>query len=329
MAKIHWAEDAEHTSLDGKKVAVLGYGSQGRAHSLNLRDSGCDVIVASRTGGAGFERSRQDGFRPQPLAEAVAAAQVVVVLVPDMVQPRLFAEEIAPHLQPGTTLVFAHGFSVHYRCIELPADVDVVLVAPKAPGSLVRRQFQEGRGVPCLLAVEQDATGKAFANGLAYAHALGCTRGGVIETTFAEETETDLFGEQAVLCGGVTELVVAGWETLVEAGYQPEVAYFECMNELKLIVDLLYEGGFTEMHNAVSETAKYGDLSRGDRVIDEHVRTNMREILAEVRSGAFAREWIAEDRAGRPRYEQLLARDLDHPLEHVARRMRAGRAGAA
>ena len=328
MATIHWAEDANVSALEGKTVAVLGYGSQGRSHALNLRDSGCAVVVGARPGGDGFERASDDGFEPLPCADAVVAAEIVAVLVPDMVQPAFYRGEVEPNLRSGDTLLFAHGFNVHYSRIEPPDEVDVVLIAPKAPGNLLRRHFEAGKGVPCLLAVSHDASGAAFDRALAYAHALGCTRAGVIETTFAEETETDLFGEQAVLCGGVTELVVAGWETLVDAGYQPEVAYFECMNELKLIVDLLYEGGFSGMHAAVSETAKYGDLSRGSRVIDERVRASMREILEEVRSGAFAREWIDEDETGRRRYEELLARDLAHPLEHVARRMRAGKAGA-
>ena len=329
MAKIHWAEDVKLDALAGKVVAVLGYGSQGRAHALNLRDSGCEVVVGVRENGNSVTRARDDGFAPVACAAATAAADVVAVLVPDMAQPALFSSAIAPCMRPGATLLFAHGFNVHYDRIEPSGAVDVVLIAPKAPGNLLRRHFERGGGVPCLLAVHQDATGAAFDRALAYADALGCTRAGVIETTFAEETETDLFGEQAVLCGGVTELVVAGWETLVDAGYQPEVAYFECLNELKLIVDLLYEGGFSAMHAAVSETAKYGDLSRGDRIVDEHVRASMREILAEVRSGAFAREWIDENEAGRPRYERLLAADLDHPIEHVGRRLRAHRAGTA
>jgi ketol-acid reductoisomerase len=327
MATLHWADDTNAEALAGKEVAVLGYGSQGRAQALNLRDSGCNVVVGVREGGNGLTGPRYEGFAPVPCAAATAAADVVAVLLPDMAQPAVFRSEIAPHLRPGAALLFAHGFNVHYGRIEPGDDVDVVLIAPKAPGNLLRRHFERGSGVPCLLAVHRDATGAAFDRALAYADALGCTRAGVIETTFAEETETDLFGEQAVLCGGVTELVVAGWETLVDAGYQPEVAYFECLNELKLIVDLLYEGGFAAMHAAVSETAKYGDLSRGGRIVDEHVRASMREILAEVRSGAFAREWIDEDEAGRPRYERLLAADLDHPIEHVGRRLRAGRAG--
>ncbi len=307
----------------GKKVAVVGYGSQGRAHALNLRDSGYNVAVGLRPGGATWAAAEKDGFKPQTPAEAVKDADLVALVVPDMAQPAVYKESVQPNLKQGAALLFAHGFNVHYGQIEAPEGVDVVLVAPKAPGALVRRQYEEGRGVPCLVAVHKDATGQAKTAAYAYAHGLGGTRAGVIETTFAEETETDLFGEQAVLCGGVSELITAGWETLVEAGYQPEVAYFECLHELKLIVDLIYEGGFARMHQYVSETAKYGDLTRGPRVVDEHAKAQMKTVLKEIQDGTFAREWIAEDKAKRPRYNELLQKDLDHPIEKVGQELRA------
>ena len=309
--------------LARKRVAVLGYGSQGRAQALNLRDAGLDVVVGLRPNGPTAERATADGFRPVTPLEAVRDAAVVAMLVPDTAQPALFVEQVAPALREGSALLFAHGFNVHFGQVRAPRGVDVVLVAPKAPGELVRRQYAEGRGVPCLVAVHQDATGTALATAIAYAHGIGGTRAGVLQTTFAEETETDLFGEQAVLCGGVTELVVAGFETLVAAGYQPEVAYFECLHELKLIVDLLHEGGLARMFRSVSETAKYGDVSRGPRVVDERVRASMRTILEEIRSGAFASEWVLENQAGRPRYDRLLERDLAHPIEQVGAALRA------
>jgi ketol-acid reductoisomerase len=308
---IYWEADANPRALDGKRVAVLGYGSQGRAQALNLRDSGADVVVGLRPGPS-RDRAVEDGWRPLDPREA-ARADVVAMLVPDMAQPAVYREL---ELKPDALLVFSHGFNVHFGQIR-PA-VETALVAPKGPGGLVRRQYEQGRGVPCLLA----AGDRGFERALAYAHAIGGTRAGVIRTTFAEETETDLFGEQAVLCGGVTELILAGWETLVEAGYQPEVAYFECLHELKLIVDLIHEGGFEKMHRFVSETAKYGDLTRGPRVVDPVVRVSMRRILDEIRSGTFAREWIEEDRQGRPRYRRLLERDLSHPIESVGRELR-------
>lgn len=327
MTKMYWEKDANAKALEGKKVAVMGYGSQGRAHALNLRDSGCNVVVGVRMHGKSYEQAKRDGFEPVEPFEAARTADVVVMLVPDMAQPALYREAVAPHLRKGCTLVFAHGFNVHYNQIQPNEDVDVVMIAPKAPGALVRRQYEEGRGVPCLVAVYQDATTRAFETALAYAHALGGTKAGVIETTFAEETETDLFGEQAVLCGGVTELIAAGWETLVEAGYQPEVAYFECLHELKLIVDLIYEGGFARMHEFVSETAKFGDLTRGPRVVDEHSRQNMKQVLEEVRNGTFAREWIAENKTPeRAKYNFLLERDLAHPIEKVGKELRANMA---
>jgi ketol-acid reductoisomerase len=316
-------QDIDPHALAGERIAIVGYGSQGRAHALDLRDSGLDVQVGLRPGGASWTAAVDDGFAPAPVAEAVARAGVVALLVPDTAQPDLFVREVAPHLRAGALLLFAHGFNVHYGLVRAPTGVDVGLVAPKGPGALVRRQFREGRGVPCLVAVAQDATGRALARTLAYAHGLGATRAAIQRTSFAEETETDLFGEQAVLCGGMTELVVAGFETLVAAGYAEEVAYFECLHELRLIVDLLHEGGFAKLHRYVSDTAKWGDLSRGARVVDGHVRARMREVLDDIRSGAFAREWVAEDRDGRPRYARLLARDLEHPIERVGARLRA------
>lgn len=309
-------------ALAGRRVAILGYGSQGRAHALNLRDSGVDVVVGVRPGGPSDQQARADGFEPVPFGDAVGQADLVALLVPDMAQPAVFREHLQGRLRPGTMLMFAHGFCVHYGQIAAPADVDVALVAPKGPGDLVRREYERGHGVPCLLAVHQDPSGQARARAAAYAAGVGGARAGVIETSFGEETETDLFGEQAVLCGGVSELVVAGFETLVEAGYQPEVAYFECLHELKLIVDLLHEGGMAKMHRYVSETAKYGDLTRGGRVVDGAARSRMREVLEEIRDGSFAREWVLENQAGRPRYRRLLARDLEHPIEDVGRRLR-------
>ena len=319
--RIYFEEDADPQALRDGPIAVLGYGSQGRAHALNLRDSGYPVVVGLRPDGRTAAKARADGLDVRSPADAVKGATLVAFLTPDMTHRALFAQ-VQEHVAPRATLLFAHGFSVHYGQVQPGKGHDVVLVAPKSPGDLVRRQYEAGQGVPCLLAVAQDATGRAKARTLAYAHAIGGTRSGVLETTFAEETETDLFGEQAVLCGGATELVVKGYETLVEAGYQPEVAYFECLHELKLIVDLLYEGGLAKMHQFVSETAKYGDLTRGPRIVDEHVKASMQKVLEEIRSGEFAREWIAENEAGQPRYRELLQQDLNHPIERVGRTLR-------
>jgi ketol-acid reductoisomerase len=314
-------KDVDAKALAGEKIAVLGYGSQGRAHALNLRDSGYDVVIGIRPDGNTTPKAQRDGFTVKAPGEAVKDAGLVAFLLPDTAQAKLY-KDIEKAIKKNATLLFAHGFNIHYKQIVPRADLDVVLIAPKGPGDLVRRQYEQGRGVPCLIAVAQDATGKAQARALAYAHGIGGTRGGVLQTTFAEETETDLFGEQAVLCGGATELVVRGYQTLVDAGYQPEVAYFECMHELKLIVDLLHEGGLKKMHQFVSETAKYGDLTRGPRIIDEHVRGNMRQVLKEVQDGTFAKQWIEENKAGQPNYKRLLQEDLDHGIEKVGKALR-------
>src|SRR3974390_2062935 len=295
--KLYSQKDVDRKALKGARIAVLGYGSQGRAHALNLKDSGFDVGVGVRGGGWGWKQARREGLEVAEPAEAVQGADLVAILIPDPAQKQ-FYKEIRKGLKAGATLLFAHGFNIHFGQIKPAADLDVVLIAPKGPGDLVRRQYQEGRGVPCLLAVAQDATGKAHARALAYAHGIGGTRGGVIETTFAEETETDLFGEQAVLCGGATELVVKGFETLVEAGYQPEVAYYECLHELKLIVDLLHEGGLSKMHQFISDTAKYGELTRRPGVVNARTKQEMRKILKEIQSGQFARRWIGENKSG-------------------------------
>lgn len=309
--------------LSGRTVAVLGYGSQGRAQALNLRDSGVQVVVGVRNGSPSAARASADGLPVLPMSEAVKRADLVAVLTPDPSQPALYADVVAPSLKPGGALLFSHGFNVRYGTIQPPRSLDVLLVAPKAPGAMVRETYQRGQGVPCLLAVHHDATGKARDLATGYATAIGGARAGLLWTTFAEETETDLFGEQAVLCGGVTALVKAAFETLTGAGYQPEVAYFECLHELKLIVDLMYRGGLAEMRRTVSDTARYGDVTRGPRVVDRHVREAMAAILAEVRDGTFAREWLAEDAAGRPRLRELVARDEAHPLEATGRKLRA------
>ncbi|MFZ0007136.1 MAG: ketol-acid reductoisomerase [Steroidobacteraceae bacterium] len=320
--KLYSHKDVDRKALKRARIAILGYGSQGRAHALNLKDSGYDVVVGLRKGGASWKKARRDGLEVAEPAAAVAGADLVAMLVPDLAQKDLY-QAVKKSLKSGATLLFAHGFNIHFGQIRPRKDLDVVLIAPKGPGDLVRRQYTQGRGVPCLLAVAQDATGKAQARALAYAHGIGGTRGGVLATTFAEETETDLFGEQAVLCGGATELVVKGFETLVEAGYQPEVAYYECMHELKLIVDLLHEGGLAKMHQFISETAKYGDLTRGPRIVNERVKNEMRRVLKEVQSGRFARQWVKENRAGRPNYQRLLKEDVNRQIEKVGAALRA------
>jgi ketol-acid reductoisomerase len=321
-ATIYYDRDADDDYLTATTVAVLGYGSQGHAHAQNLADSGVDVVVGLREGSSSRDAAREDGLPVATPAEATREADVVSILVPDTVQPDVFAE-IRPELDPGDAVQFAHGFNVHYGQIDPPEDVDVTMVAPKGPGHIVRRDFERGEGTPGLLAVYQDATGTARDRALAYASAIGCTRAGVVETTFREETETDLFGEQAVLCGGVTELIRASYETLVDSGYSPEMAYFECMNEMKLIVDLLYEGGMAEMWDSVSDTAEYGGLTRGERIVDDDVRAEMETVLDEVQNGAFASEWIAENRAsGRATYERRKAADRTHEIEQVGDRLR-------
>ena len=320
--RLYSHKDVDRKALKGARIAILGYGSQGRAHALNLKDSGFDVVVGVRKAGLSWKKARRDGLEVAEPTAAAASADLIAMLVPDLAQKALY-QDIRKSLKKGATLLFAHGFNIHFKQVKPRPDLDVVLIAPKGPGDLVRRQYQQGRGVPCLLAVAQDATGKAHARALAYAHGIGGTRGGVLETTFAEETETDLFGEQAVLCGGTTELVVKGFETLVEAGYQPEVAYYECLHELKLIVDLLHEGGISKMHQFISETAKYGDLTRGPRIVDERVKKQMRKVLKEVQSGKFARQWIRENESGKANYRKLLAADIDRQIEKVGASLRA------
>ena len=312
-----------HHPLQGTRVAVIGYGSQGRAHALNLRDSGVDVVVGLRPDGPSAAKARADGLTVMSPADAARGAQLVAMLTPDMTQPAIYRESVEPNIPQGAALLFAHGFNMHYGQISARPDLDVFLVAPKGPGALVRREYEQGKGVPCLIAVHTDRSGKAREIAQQYCEGIGGTRGGVIDTTFAEETETDLFGEQAVLCGGATELVLQGFETLVEAGYQPEVAYFECLHELKLIVDLLHEGGLARMHQFVSETAQFGDLTRGPRVINSETRARMREVLAEIRDGRFASEWVQEYASGNGRYRALKQRDLNHPIEKVGEKLRA------
>ncbi len=314
--------DVDTGALQGARIAVLGYGSQGRAHALNLKDSGLDVVVGLRPSGASWSKAQADGLDVAEPAEAVKGAAIVMFLTPDMVQKALYAS-VSEHIEQGALLLFAHGFAIHYGLIEPRSDLDVGLIAPKGPGGLVRRQYEEGHGVPCLVAIHQDATGNALKLALAYAAGIGGARAGVIETTFAEETETDLFGEQAVLCGGATELIVAGFETLVEAGYQPEVAYYEVMHELKLIVDLLHEGGLKKMHTFISDTAAWGDMISGPRVVDEHARTRMKDVLTDIQNGNFAKNWIAENEAGMPEFKSKMAADLEHPIEKVGADLRS------
>ncbi|MFC6835795.1 ketol-acid reductoisomerase [Halomarina ordinaria] len=321
-ATIYYDDDAASENITGKTVAVLGYGSQGHAHAQNLADSGVDVVVGLHEGSSSRSAAREDGLKVGTPREAAAEADVVTMLVPDTVQPSVF-DDIADELEAGNTLMFAHGFNIHYNQIRPPEDVDVTMIAPKSPGHLVRRNFEADEGTPGLLAVYQDATGEAKAEALAYAKAIGCTRAGVIETTFQEETETDLFGEQAVLCGGITALIKGGYETLVDAGYSPEMAYFECLNEMKLIVDLMYEGGMAEMWNSVSDTAEYGGLTRGEAIVDDHVRENMQEVLEGVQNGEFAREWISENQTGRPSYTQRREKEINHDIESVGADLRA------
>jgi ketol-acid reductoisomerase len=320
MATVH--RNGDLGLLDGK-VTVVGYGSQGHAHALNLHDSGVDVVVGLRAGSPSWAAAENAGVAVAPVADAVEGAQIVSLLLPDQVQPAVWEEHVAPNLADGAAVLFAHGFNVHYGRIAPPAGHDVIMVAPKGPGHIVRRLFTEGYGTPALVAVAQDASGRAFDLGMAYAAGIGATRAGVIETTFVEETESDLFGEQAVLCGGVTELIRLGFETLVEAGYQPEVAYYECLHELKLIVDLIYEGGLAGMRFSISDTAEYGDLTRGPSVIDDHVRENMRKLLSDIREGTFAHEWIEQMNTGEPRLKELRAKAADERIEQVGQELRS------
>ena len=322
MARIYYDRDARIEDLQGKTVAVVGYGSQGHAHALNLRDSGVDVVVGLPAGSRSRAKAVAERLAVGTPREAAERADVIMVLAPDTRQAKLYREEIAPALRPGKTLMFAHGFNIRFGTIDPPEGVDVTMVAPKAPGHRVRELYVDGQGTPALVAVHRDASGKALANALAYARALGCTRAGVLETTFTEETETDLFGEQAVLCGGASQLVMYGFEVLTEAGYQPEVAYFECLHELKLIVDLMYEGGIAKQRWSVSDTAEYGDYVSGPRVIDAHVKENMQAVLADIQSGAFAARFIADQDAGAPEFKALRAKGEQHPIEAVGRELR-------
>ncbi len=322
MATIYYDQDADLKALKGKTVAVIGYGIQGRGQALNLRESGVKVLVAQRPGGPNFDQAKHDRFTPVSAAEATKKADLVILLAQDTLQAQIYRESIQPNLRPGQTLGFSHGFAILYGLIRPPQTVDVVMIAPKGPGSLLRSQYQEGKGVPALIAVHQDATGRAKATALAWAKGIGATRAGVLETTFKEETETDHFGEQAVLCGGASALIKAGFETLVEAGYQPEVAYFECLHELKLITDMIWARGIHGMRQRVSDTAKWGDISCGPKVIDAHVKENMRGLLRDIQSGTFAKAWIAEHDAGRPNFTRLMRQDAEHPIEQVGAKLR-------
>ena len=323
MTKMYYDQDADLSVLNGRKIAVIGFGSQGHAHALNLKDSGCDVCVGLYEGSSSWAKAQEAGLEVLPVAEAARRANIVMMLVPDQAAAQVYREAVGPNLKKGDTLMFAHGFNIHYNQILPPADVDVSMVAPKAPGHRVREIFPQGQGVPGLLAIYQDVSGRARETALAYAKGIGCTRAGLIETTFAEETETDLFGEQAVLCGGVSELIKAGFETLVEAGYQPEIAYFECLHEMKLIVDLIQQGGMSYMRYSVSDTAEYGDYYAGKRIINQETRQEMRRLLRAIQDGSFAKEWILENMAGRPSFLAMRRREREHPIEVVGRKLRA------
>lgn len=322
MLKMYYEKDADVSMLKGKKIAVIGYGSQGHAQAQNLRESGMEVVVSTRTGTPNYQLAVKHGFKPLSVDEAAQQGDFIQILMPDETQRAVYESQIKPHLKDGKTLCFSHGFNIHFGQVVPPSNIDVIMVAPKGPGHLVRSEFEKGGGVPCLMAIHQNATGKAREKAMAYAHGIGGTRAGVMETTFAEETETDLFGEQAVLCGGAAALVKAGFETLVEAGYQPELAYFECMHELKLIVDLFYQGGLSYMRYSISNTAEYGDLTRGPRIVTEETKKEMKRILSEIQSGQFAREWILENQAGRPAFNALEKKDKGHLIEKVGRELR-------
>jgi ketol-acid reductoisomerase len=323
MANVFYEKDCDIELIKDRPIAIIGYGSQGHAHALNLHDSGCDVRVGLRTGSASWEKVKTDGLKVMTVREAAQEADIVMVLAPDELQSHIYYSEIHEAMTPGKVLAFAHGFNIHFGAIEAPAGVDVIMIAPKGPGHMVRRVFTEGSGVPCLIAVQQDASGKAQDIALAWALGIGGARAAVIETTFEEETETDLFGEQAVLCGGVTHLVQAGFETLVEAGYQPEIAYFECMHELKLIVDLMYEGGMAKMRNSISNTAEYGDYTSGPRIITDDTREAMAEILWDIQSGKFARDWILENKAGAVHFKAMRRINAEHFIEDVGGELRS------
>jgi ketol-acid reductoisomerase len=322
-ARIFYDQDADLGLLKGKRIAIIGYGSQGHAHALNLRDAGQDVVVGLYKGSRSWAKAEKDGLRVATVAEAAQTADIVMVLLPDQVHRQTYEESIKGALGKGKTLMVAHGFSIHFNQVVPPADVDVTMIAPKAPGHVMRDLFTQGPGVPALLAVHQDVSGKARDQALAYAKGVGCTRAGVIETTFREETETDLFGEQTTLCGGISHLIKASFETLVEAGYQPEVAYFECMHEMKLIVDLFYQGGLAYMRYSVSDTAEFGDYTRGPRVVSAETKAEMRKILTEIQTGQFAREWVLENQANRPAFLAMRKREAEHPIEQVGKRLRA------
>jgi len=323
MTKMFYDSDADLKYLSGKKLAVIGYGSQGHAHSLNLKDSGMDVMVGLRPDRPSWNRAKASGLKVGTVSEAAQWADVIMVLINDEKQGPVYEAEIKPHMKPGKAIAFGHGFSVHFGQVVAPKDCDVFMIAPKGPGHLVRRVYTEGKGVPCLMAVHQDATGQARQIAMAWAKGIGGTRAGVIETTFREECESDLFGEQSVLCGGVTQLIKYGFETLTEAGYAPEIAYFECMHEMKLIVDLMYEGGMASMRYSVSDTAEFGDYWSGPRVIGPEVKANMQQVLAEIQNGAFAKTWITENQVGRPQFNALRRRNADHPIEQVGKELRA------
>ncbi|MBN1289629.1 MAG: ketol-acid reductoisomerase [Actinobacteria bacterium] len=323
MVNIYYEKDADPKILEGQKIAVIGYGSQGHAHAQNLKDSGHDVVVGLREGSPSGKEAQAAGLTVMSVADAAARADVIMMLIPDDQQARVYRESVMPGLKSGNALFFAHGFNIHFSQIVPPADVDVIMVAPKSPGMMVRKTFEEGNGVPCLVAVEQDYSGKALAKGLAYAHGIGSARAGVLETTFREETETDLFGEQVVLCGGVSELITAGFDTLTEAGYQPEIAYFECLHELKLIVDLIHKYGISGMRARVSDTAEYGDLTRGKRIINSDVRCEMKEILSEIQTGSFASEWVLENHANRASFNAMRNIGLAHPIEKLGLKLRS------
>jgi ketol-acid reductoisomerase len=323
MAKIYYDKNCNINDIKNKTIAVVGYGIQGRGQALNLRDSGLKVIIAQRPGGPNYDKAIKDGFKPMSVEEATKKADVIIILTQDHLQADIYKNSIEPHLTKGKALAFSHGFNIHFKFIVPPKNVDIFMIAPKGPGALVRRQYEEGRGVPCLVAIYQNATGKALKIALAYAKGIGGSRAGIIQTTFKEETETDLFGEQAVLCGGASELVKAGFETLTKAGYQPEIAYFECLHELKLIVDLIYEDGITGMRKRVSDTAEYGDLTRGKRIVNDRTRREMQKILKEIQKGQFAKEWMAENKNGRRKFLKMRKDGENHPVEKVGTKLRA------